>query len=240
MTQQRDPKMMAKAERDTKPAYGTRKIASVGKRGAGIAVHRDEPFDPNRFQDFEVTPAFRERILKAPLPLLELRDIVADQAPLSQQPRRAGADDTTTPDIRNPDLGAAGGEALPTAAIPVNRSPSAARKFIIVGALAVAFLGLAFAHLNKPSPAPAALTPNLPKTTVENATIAEWARLSTGARRGNPRSIAGAECRGQCCHRPIESPGAQLDEDPKAASAAGSRKKDALVAGRMKRCVIFC
>ncbi len=225
MTQQRDPKMMAKAERDTKPAYGTRKIASVGKRGAGIAVHRDEPFDPNRFQDFEVTPAFRERILKAPLPLLELRDIVADQAPLSQQPRRAGADDTTTPDIRNPDLGAAGGEALPTAAIPVNRSPSAARKFIIVGALAVAFLGLAFAHLNKPSPAPAALTPNLPKTTVETPQLPNGPGSQPAPAEATRDQSPAPNAEGNAATDPSKAPARSLTKTPKPPQQRGAVKK---------------
>lgn len=105
MTQPRDSRMQTQPDRKASPAPRERKISGFGARGEGIKVHGDEPFDPHRFQDFEVTPAFRQRILEAPLPLLELRDLLADQVPQSQQRPRASANDITQPAIPNSDGG---------------------------------------------------------------------------------------------------------------------------------------
>jgi len=105
MTQPRDSSMQTQPDGVASPAPRARRISGFGARGEGIKVHGDEPFDPHRFQDFEVTPAFRQRILEAPLPLLELRDLLADQVPPSHQRARAGANDITEPAIPNSDGG---------------------------------------------------------------------------------------------------------------------------------------
>ncbi len=101
MTQPRDSSMQTQPDGVASPAPRARRISGFGARGEGIKVHGDEPFDPHRFQDFEVTPAFRQRILEAPLPLLEFRHLLADQVPQSQLRPRASANDVTQPAIPN-------------------------------------------------------------------------------------------------------------------------------------------
>lgn len=76
-----------------------RKNSGFATRGEGIRVQGDAPFDPYRFQTFEVTPAFRRRVLEAQLPLLEPRDSFLELTPQGQQPVRAGANDTTLPEM---------------------------------------------------------------------------------------------------------------------------------------------
>jgi len=76
-----------------------RKDSGFAARGEGIRVEGDMPFDPYRFQTFEVTPAFRQRVLEAQLPLLEPRNSFLELPPQSQKRRRAGANDTTMPEI---------------------------------------------------------------------------------------------------------------------------------------------
>ena len=199
MKQRRESTTDKQLDLEAKPVSRARKIPGIGSRGVGIKVHGDEPFDPYRFQDFEVTPAFRQKILEAPLPLLELRHLTVDQAPQSQQRPRAGANDITQPAVPNSGQGAddpviefsdlSSGEMellltptptvdreaitakmrisvapnatgntdpLPLAGnVPataaVSRSPK--RTVLLMGALGLLILGLAYAYLNKPATA---------------------------------------------------------------------------------------
>jgi hypothetical protein len=139
MKQRHDSTTNKHLDGEVKPASRARKIPGIGSRGVGIKVHGDEPFDPYRFQDFEVTPAFRQRILEAPLPLLELRELIADQVPQSQERPRAGANDITQPALPNSeqladdpviefsDLNSGELELLLTPTQPVDREASTAK-----------------------------------------------------------------------------------------------------------------
>jgi hypothetical protein len=81
------PDSQAELEADSGPRQ--RRQSGIGARGQGIRVEGDEPFDPYRFQTFEVTPAFRQSILEAPLPLLELRDRLHLARPVQHSTIRA-------------------------------------------------------------------------------------------------------------------------------------------------------
>lgn len=166
MSRQRDPTFDSQTDSAADSAPRKRKDSGIGARGHGIKVEGDELFDPHRFQTFEVTPAFRQRILEAPLPLLELRDGFSDLAPQSQTQRRAGPNDTTQPELRR--SGTA--ESSPRRPIsqpihlelpipltrparrPTNRASLAMRIGLFAGAMALTFLGLAYtqSHGSRP------------------------------------------------------------------------------------------
>lgn len=90
-----------------------RKNSGIVEHGEGIRVQGDAPFDPYRFQTFEVTPAFRQRVLEAQLPLLEPRDSFLEFPPQSQQRNRLGANDTTLPEIPEGAVAGFSGAVLP-------------------------------------------------------------------------------------------------------------------------------
>jgi hypothetical protein len=153
MTQQQDPKLDGGADRAAEPSSGprARRISGiVESRGKGIRVYGDEAFDPYRFQDFEVTPAFRQRILEASLPLFEHPERSRDSVPPSQQRRRAGPNDITQPAFPT------SGGSFSNPPILVQKLPPAkngrlfrGRRRIITGALLIVFLGMAYTYLNK-------------------------------------------------------------------------------------------
>ena len=166
MSRQRDPSIDSQAEFETDSTPRKRKYSGIATRGEGINVEGDEPFDPHRFQTFEVTPAFRQSILEAPLPLLELRDRLIEQVPPSHQQRHVGPDDITQPAIAT----ARPSESSPKRPIsrpilfelpiPLTRPAlksnlrvlSARRTWLISSALALLVLGLAFVHLYTQKP----------------------------------------------------------------------------------------
>ena len=75
-----------------------RKISGFESCGEGIKVHGDDAYDPYRFQDFEVTPEFRQQVLEAPLPLLDLR-YLNNEVPANAARPRASANDVTQPEL---------------------------------------------------------------------------------------------------------------------------------------------
>lgn len=81
--------------------------------GQGIKVRNGQSFDPYRFQEFEFSPAFREKMMRAPLPLLDVRQL---QDANSERPVRP--DDTTQP----------AGDAV--AAVEERAPDSAVRRFL--------------------------------------------------------------------------------------------------------------
>ena len=98
---------------------GAHGISIVEQTGEGIRVCDGHAFDPHRFQEFDFSPAFRERMMRAPLPLLDLRQLHDDK--LAQQSAlHAGANDLTQPASgSSPEMQgatAAGGEAAPASA----------------------------------------------------------------------------------------------------------------------------
>ena len=99
MPAQRKPQHNPDADLSRPSEPRKRKDSGFAARGEGIRVQGDMPFDPYRFQTFEVTPAFRQRVLEAQLPLLEPRNSFLELPPESHQRRHAGANDTTIPDI---------------------------------------------------------------------------------------------------------------------------------------------
>ncbi len=104
MQTQRKAILDSQAELDADSGPAKRRQSGIGARGQGIRVEGDEPFDPYRFQTFEVTPAFRQSILEAPLPL---PDRFLEEVPQSQSGHRAGPDDVTLPQNRDVEFVAA-------------------------------------------------------------------------------------------------------------------------------------
>jgi hypothetical protein len=72
------------------------RISVIDPIGEGIKVCDGDTFDPYRFQEFDFSPAFREKMMRAPLPLLDLRQLHDDKA-AQQRQRRAGPNDVTQP-----------------------------------------------------------------------------------------------------------------------------------------------
>lgn len=64
--------------------------------GEGIRVCDGHAFDPYRFQEFYFSPAFREKMMRASLPLLDLRQLHDDQTGHGIA-RRVGPNDVTQP-----------------------------------------------------------------------------------------------------------------------------------------------
>lgn len=60
--------------------------------GQGIKVRNGQSFDPYRFQEFDFSPAFREKMMRAPLPLLDVRQLQD-----ANSERAVRADATTQP-----------------------------------------------------------------------------------------------------------------------------------------------
>ncbi len=72
------------------------RISVIDPIGEGIKVCDGDTFDPYRFQEFDFSPAFREKMMRAPLPLLDLRELHDDRA-AHERLRRAGPNDVTQP-----------------------------------------------------------------------------------------------------------------------------------------------
>jgi hypothetical protein len=156
MSEKRDPTV----DNQSAQTARVRRQSGIGARGHGIRVQDDASFDPHRFQTFEVTPAFRQRILEAPLPLLEVRDRLLQDGPTSYTRRRSGPNDVTQPEIDR--MAAAPATARPSlvprleaqrpssttrAARPTQRrQTSASRIGLFSGAMALTFLGLTLAQ----------------------------------------------------------------------------------------------
>ena len=166
MSQKRDPTFDEQTDSTADDAPRKRKHSGIGERGRGIKVADGESFDPYRFQTFEVTPAFRQRILEAPLPLLELRDRLLEQAPPSQTRHRAGPDDVTQPELLRDAADANARRPISDRfelelPIPLTRpvrhgkqrSPWAVRIGLFAGAMTLTFLGLAYTQLHTTEPA---------------------------------------------------------------------------------------
>jgi hypothetical protein len=75
---------------------GAQRISVIEPKGEGIKVCDGHAFDPHRFQEFDFTPAFREKMMRAPLPLLDLRQLHEDKAAQNRS-HRAGPNDVTQP-----------------------------------------------------------------------------------------------------------------------------------------------
>jgi len=72
--------------------------------GEGIRVCDGQAFEPYRFQEFYFSPAFREKMMRASLPLLDLRQLHQDQTG-HRLARRVGQNDITQPaNDRQPQL----------------------------------------------------------------------------------------------------------------------------------------
>ena len=223
---QREPKTNGDRD-DTKPASRQRLISGFASRSEGIKVHGNEEFDPHRFQTFEVTPAFRERILQAPLPLLELRD-VPGESPQSQQRRRAGPNDITLPDIPGIDL-AERARPLPLIGPPLGEKPLTARvrvlpwskpsgKRAIAVSLLLIFLGLAFAHwyTRAPKAADAARDLSRPASDVQLLPIGPAFDVKPAAFPAPPDSQAGSN--------PAKAPPSNLTKPAKSRKVETSKK----------------
>lgn len=165
MQTQRKAILDSQAELDADSGPAKRRQSGIGARGQGIRVEGDEPFDPYRFQTFEVTPAFRQSILEAPLPL---PDRFLEEVPQSQSGHRAGPDDVTLPQIAMSNLSLRPMSQpkleLPIPlARPVQHSTVSAksthRRWVVLAVAASAWLGLAFAHLYTRAARPAKLEP---------------------------------------------------------------------------------
>lgn len=72
------------------------RISVIEPKGEGIKVCDGHAFDPYRFQEFDFSPAFREKMMRAHLPLLDLRQLHDDRSG-SDQIRHAGPNDVTQP-----------------------------------------------------------------------------------------------------------------------------------------------
>ncbi len=103
MTQQREPGSELQDESPAAPASErrARRISVIESINQGIKVRDGDAFDPHRFQEFDFTPAFRDKIMRASLPLLDLRQLLEDQ-PGHDNWRHAGPNDITRPANNNP------------------------------------------------------------------------------------------------------------------------------------------
>jgi hypothetical protein len=83
---------------------GAQRISVVELSGEGIKVCDGHAFEPYRFQEFYFSPAFREKMMRASLPLLDLRQLHEDQTGYGLA-RRVGQNDVTQPaKARQPQL----------------------------------------------------------------------------------------------------------------------------------------
>jgi hypothetical protein len=78
------------------------RISVIDPIGEGIKVCDSNTFDPYRFHEFDFSPEFREKMMRAPLPLLDLRELHDDKGAHERQ-RRAGPNDVTQPAAANRD-----------------------------------------------------------------------------------------------------------------------------------------
>ena len=79
-------------------------VIELSGEGEGIKVCDGHAFDPYRFQEFYFSPAFREKMMRASLPLLDLRQLHDDQTGRGLA-RRVGQNDVTQPaNARRPQL----------------------------------------------------------------------------------------------------------------------------------------
>jgi len=94
--------------------------------GEGIKVCDGHAFEPYRFQEFSFSPAFREKMMRASLPLLDLRQLHEDQTGRGVA-RRVGQNDVTQPaNDRRPPLESGS----VTSASTSNQSPSRAKRLL--------------------------------------------------------------------------------------------------------------
>ena len=75
MTQQRGSGLQLQDESPAAPVSerSARRISVIESIAHGIKVRDGDAFDPYRFQEIDFTPEFRDKIMRAPLPLLDLR-----------------------------------------------------------------------------------------------------------------------------------------------------------------------
>ena len=101
----------------------TQRVSVIELSGEGIKVCGGHAFDPYRFQEFYFSPAFREKMMRAPLPLLDLRQLHEDQGS-HELTRRIGPNDVTQPanDRRPPPE-----SGVTSSANPANQGPSPSR-----------------------------------------------------------------------------------------------------------------
>jgi len=159
MTAERETQADPTAEVAEHPSPRKRKHSGIATRGEGIRVQGDLPFDPYRFQTFEITPAFRQRILEAPLPLLEPRDSFLELPPQSHQHPHSGANDVTLPELSGspseppksvelPLAPSLGPSAPDTARHSSWRSMALAKRYgLVAGALFMLILGFSCTYL---------------------------------------------------------------------------------------------
>ena len=112
MTQQNDMELEQQDDSAAAPVSGEpeRRISVIESLGHGIKVRDGDSFDPHRFQEFDFTPAFRDKIMRAPLPLLDLRELVVSE-PAHDTGRHASANDVTQPAGGSPHFGGKQGNA---------------------------------------------------------------------------------------------------------------------------------
>ena len=105
MTQQRKSGSELQGESPAAPVSDrcARRISVIESIDRGIKVRDGHSFDPHRFQEFDFTPEFRDKIMRASLPLLDLRPLLQDQPSLDNW-RHAGPNDTTRPANGTPTL----------------------------------------------------------------------------------------------------------------------------------------
>ena len=102
-------------------------VIELSGEGEGIKVCDGHAFDPYRFQEFHFSPAFREKMMRASLPLLDLRQLHDDQTGRGLA-RRVGQNDVTQPDnARRPRL-ESGAEISASAS---NQSSSRAKRLVL-------------------------------------------------------------------------------------------------------------
>jgi len=221
MSRHRDPTANDETELPASAARRKRSHSGIGARGEGIKVEGDQAFDPHRFQTFEVTPAFRQRILEAPLPLLEVRDQLMRQAGPVQQ-RRARPDDTTQPVLpsaaRRPKL-PSGNLELPIPLTRPTRTRGAAIKWLIVASSAVLGLVLALVHLYTRAPAS---VHHAEQQSVSAAGVPLLPAESKGEYRGSAPAPTTAEAAQAA---PASAPNAGSARDANAAAAASKKTR---------------
>ena len=109
MTQQRESEAELQDESPAAPASErcAHRISVIESVDLGIKVRDGHGFDPHRFQEFDFTPEFRDKIMRASLPLLDLRPLLEDQ-PGHFNWRHASPNDITRVAGNNPPSNDAG------------------------------------------------------------------------------------------------------------------------------------
>ncbi len=98
---------------------------SVMPKGEGIKVCDGDTFDPYRFQEFDFSPAFREKMMRAALPLLDLRELHGDKTPLDR------ARPTNPYDVTQPASSSVSAPSASSATDDLPRAPSRGMRLLL-------------------------------------------------------------------------------------------------------------